>query len=76
VALWFVLRVNDQGIGAMSIRRVSGTDHPLSTNTYEVEVDGGRAGEVTHVYGDDVWKLVNKAVALVVEEKEAAPMTE
>lgn len=68
MCLWFDLRINHQVIGRLSIQRLDNLDpeNPAdSVSRYVVRLDGEKAGEVPHRYGDGAWELVRRAVQLV-----------
>lgn len=76
MSLHFVLKVNEQPIGACVIRCLNadrGVPAPDAVYDYEVEVDTLVSGErtvgtVQHRYGDDAWKLVHTALDQVMRE--------
>lgn len=76
MSLHFVLKVNEQPIGACVIRCLSsdrGVPDADAIYDYAVEVDTLTPGElvvgtVQHRYGDGAWKLVHAALDQVLRE--------
>jgi hypothetical protein len=73
MAVHFILRINGAEIGGVEIQRAE----PLDFNdpavadavcAYDVRHDGQLVGQVRHRYGDDAYRLVSLATALIAEE--------
>jgi hypothetical protein len=73
MAVHFIVRINGAEVGGVKIQRVE----PLDFNdpavadavcTYDVRHDGRDVGQVRHRYGDDAYRLVSLATALIAEE--------
>lgn len=71
MALWFVLRVNDEVIGHFSATRIWGGTEPDDINVYSYEVvrnvvpvseQKAYSGQVQHRYGDGALELLRKAL--------------
>jgi hypothetical protein len=75
VALWFVLRVGDERLGGVEVRRQERLDLRDRSaiadvvSTYQVHRDEVLVGEVRHRYGAGAWQLL-AAVAALLAEKE------
>lgn len=74
MALWFNLKINEERIGGVEIRRREPLDlsNPSAIQrevcTYDVFLDGRRFGPVRHRYGDGAWRLLATAADLIASE--------